>query len=66
MADMSAICEGGRSLETTAIKKYPTKKTQPIDTNKHPHNFLSSHEAIGEDLQEQKPHRRHSRGAGSV
>jgi len=32
-------------LEITATKKYPTKKTEPIDRNKHPHNFLSSNEA---------------------
>jgi len=41
-AEMRGMCEGGKSLQRTAIEKYPTKKTEPIDRNKHPHNCLSS------------------------
>ena len=45
MADITAIFGGGRSLEIIAIKKYPAKRTKPIETNNHPQNFLSSYAA---------------------
>jgi len=38
MEEIRALCDGGRSLDITAAKKNPTKKTEPIVTKKQPHN----------------------------
>lgn len=53
MADIIAIFDGGKSLATIATKKYPTKNTEPANTNIHPQNVLSLDEIIWPGLQEE-------------
>ncbi|KAK9999973.1 hypothetical protein SO802_019576 [Lithocarpus litseifolius] len=38
MEEIRALRDGGRSLDITAAKRNPTKKTEPIVTKKQPHN----------------------------
>lgn len=47
MEETRALRDGGRSLDITAAKRNPTKKTEPIVTKKQPHN-------CEEDLEEEE------------
>lgn len=47
MEEIRALRDGGRSLDITAAKRNPTKKTEPIVTKKQPHN-------CEEDLEEEE------------
>ena len=38
MEEIRALRDEGRSLDITAAKRNPTKKTEPIVTKKQPHN----------------------------
>jgi hypothetical protein len=53
MADIKALLDGGRSLEMTAVKRNPTKKTEPIATKKQPQKILSLEESSCKEEEEE-------------
>ena len=50
MKEIKALRDGGRSLDITAAKRNPTKKTEPIVTKKQPRNC--EEELVGEEEEE--------------
>lgn len=53
MADIRELLDGGRSLEMTAAKRNPTKKTEPIATKKQPQKILSLEESSCKEEEEE-------------